>query len=137
MGGDCAEPAARRGTRTRDEVQKCQIWQCKCHATPKSGLWLNTLLDVRALIIHSTQEFCTLCYLLSIAISPGMLCIKFCKILVESGDGTVRLHPILGNLGCIPAHIKYMKLFQCADTIYLPRNQFNRCYLQYIVTHFQ
>jgi hypothetical protein len=66
-----------------------------------------------------------------------MLCIKFCKILVESGDGTVRLHPILGNLGCIPAHIKYMKLFQCADTIYLLRNQFNRCYLQYIVTHFQ
>ena len=63
-----------------------------------------------------------------------MLHIEFCNIWVELGDGTVRLHPILGDLSCIPAHIKCMKLFQCAETIYVLRNQFYICYLQYIVT---
>jgi hypothetical protein len=66
-----------------------------------------------------------------------MLYINSCNISVELGDGTARLHPILGDLGCIPAHIKCMKLFQCVDIIYLLTNQSDRCYLQYIVTQFQ
>jgi hypothetical protein len=66
-----------------------------------------------------------------------MLYINFCTILVHLGDGTVRLHPILGDLGCIPAHIKCMKLFQCAETIYLLRNQSHVYYVQYIVTQIQ
>ena len=40
-----------------------------------------------------------------------MMYLNFCNIWVELGDGTVRLHPILGDLGCIPAHIKCRKLF--------------------------
>ena len=62
-----------------------------------------------------------------------MLYINFCNILVELWDGTVRLHPILGDLGCILAHIKYMKLFQCTDTTYLLGNQLYIYYLQYTV----
>jgi hypothetical protein len=137
MSGRGAEPAARYGTTTRDEVWNCQIWQCKRHATPKSGLWLNTLLNVCALIMHSTQGFCSLCHLLSVDIYLKMLYINFYNILVELGDGTVRLHPILGDLGCIPAHIKCMKLLQSADIIYLLRNEFHICYLQYIVPQFR
>jgi hypothetical protein len=56
---------------------------------------------------------------------------------VDLGHGTVRLHPILGHLGCIPAHIKYIQLLHSTDTLYLVRNQFYVCYIQYIVTQFQ
>jgi hypothetical protein len=56
---------------------------------------------------------------------------------VEVGDGIVRLHPILSDLGCIPAHIKYIQLLHSTDTLYLVRNQFYVCYIQYIVTQFQ
>ena len=56
---------------------------------------------------------------------------------MELWDGIVRLHPILDDLGCIPAHIKYMKLSQCADTIYLLRNQSYTCYIQYIMARYQ
>jgi hypothetical protein len=131
--GHCAEPA---GTTTRGENLNCQIWQCKRHATAKSGLWLNTLLDVLALITHSTQDLCTLCYFLSIDIYLKMLYINFCNILVVPGDGIVRLHPILDDLGCILTHIKWMKHFQCTDTIYLLKINSYIWYLQYIVTRF-
>ena len=57
--------------------------------------------------------------LVSIDIYLKMLYINFCNILVVPGDGIVRLHPILDDLGCILTHIKWMKHFQCADTIYL------------------
>ena len=56
---------------------------------------------------------------------------------MDLGHGTVRLHPILGHLGCIPAHIKYIQLLHSTDTLYLVRNQFYVCYIQYIVTQFQ
>lgn len=55
---------------------------------------------------------------------------KFCKISVVVGDGIVRLHPILDDLGCILTHIKWMKPFQCTDTIYLLKINSNICYLQ-------
>ena len=131
MSGRGAEPAARYGTTTRDEVWNYQIWQCKRHATPKSGLWLNSLLDVPALITHPTHGFGSFCSIGSIDICFNILYLNYCNISVELGDGIVRLHPILGDLGCIPAHIKCMKLFQCADIIYLLRNQFNIFYLRY------
>ena len=63
-----------------------------------------------------------------------MLYINSCNILVVLGDSIVRLHPILDDLGCIPAHIKWMKPLQCANTIYLLKSNFNICYLQYFVT---
>ena len=56
---------------------------------------------------------------------------------MEVGDGIVRLHPILGDLGCIPAHIKYIQLLHSTDTLCLLRNQYYVCYIQYIVTQFQ
>ena len=56
---------------------------------------------------------------------------------MEVEDGTVRLHPILGDLGCIPAHIKYIQLLHCADTLCLFRNQYYLCYIRYIITQFQ
>jgi hypothetical protein len=55
---------------------------------------------------------------------------------VDPGDGIVRLHPILDHLGCIPAHIKLMKLFQCAETIYILRNNSYISYLPFVVTQF-
>ena len=61
-----------------------------------SGLWLNPLLDVHALITHSTQEFFT-CSLFHI-----LRC--YYNIWVVLWDDTVRLHPILDDLGCIPPH---------------------------------
>src|SRR6266852_2910735 len=136
MNGRCAEPAAREGTRTRDEVQKCQIWQCKSHATPKSGLWLNALLDVRALITHPTHGFVSFCCIESIDICCNILYLNYCNISVKLGDGIVRLNPILGDLGCIPAHIKYMQLLHSTDTLYLLRNQYYVCHIRYIEPQF-
>ena len=112
-------------------VWKCRIWQCKRHATPKSGLWLNSLLDVRALITHPTQGFVSFCYIGSVDICCIILYLNSCNIILEVGDGIVRLHPILGDLGCIPAHIKYMQLLHSTDTLCLLWNQFCTCYLQY------
>jgi hypothetical protein len=132
-----AEPAARRGTTTRDEVRNCQIWRCKRHATPKSGLWLNPLLDVPALITHSTHRFGSFCSIGSIDICPNIIYLNYCNISVELGDGIVRLHPILGDLGCIPAHIKYMQLLHSTETLCLLCNQFYTCYLQYSGAQFQ
>jgi len=134
--GHRAEPAARRWRRRRGEVWKCQIRQCKSHATPKSGLWLNTFLDVRALIMHSTRGFCTLLHLGSIDICPRIIYINLCNILMELGDGTVRLHPILDDFGCIPAHNKYMELFHGTDTLCGLGNQLYACYLQYSQVQF-
>jgi hypothetical protein len=135
--GRGAEPAARRGTTTRGEVWKCQIWQCKRHATPKSGLWLNSLLDVRALITYSTQVFFLWCYLKSIDTYLEMIYLNSCNIWVVLGYSNGKLHTILGHLGCIPAHIKYIQLLHSTDTLCLLRNQFYVCYIQYIVTQFQ
>ena len=128
-------------TRQHDEgggqERNCQIWQCTSHATSKSGLWLNILLNVRALIIHPTHGFCTLFYLILIEIYLEIIYMDFCNIWVELRDDTVRLHPILDDLGCMPPHIKHMKLFHSTDTIYLLRNQFSICHLQYIVAYCQ
>ena len=132
--GRGAEPAARRGTTTRGEVWKCQIWQCNSHATPKSGLWLNSLLDVPALITHPTHGFGSFCSIGSIDICFNILYLNYCNISVELGDSIVRLHPILGDLGCIPAHIKYMQLLHCTDTLCLLRNSSHVCYIRYNVT---
>ena len=65
-----------------------------------------------------------------------MLYINFCNILVELGDGIVRLYPILGDLGCIPAHNKYIELLHCTDTLCLLRNQYYVCHIRYIVIQF-
>jgi hypothetical protein len=66
-----------------------------------------------------------------------ILYLNSCNIIVEVGDGIVRLHPILGDLGCIPAHIKYIQLLHSTDTLCLLRNQYYVCYIRYIVTQFQ
>jgi hypothetical protein len=71
----------------------------KSHTTPKSGLWLNTLLDVCALIIHSTQGFHTLWSSMLIDICFLMVSLNYYKIWVELSDCNVKLHPILGDLG--------------------------------------
>ena len=55
---------------------------------------------------------------------------------MELGDGTVRLHPILDDFGCIPAHNKYMKLFHCTKTLWDLGNQLYVCYLQYSKVQF-
>jgi hypothetical protein len=41
------------------ETPRTQIWQCESFTTPspKSGLWLNSLLKIHALIAHSTLVF--------------------------------------------------------------------------------
>jgi hypothetical protein len=122
--------------RGRDAVRKCQTWQCKSHATPKLGLWLNSLLDVRALIAHSTQGFVSFCFIGSTGICCLMLYFNLCNILVVLGDGIVRLYPILGDLGCISAHIKYIQLLHFADTLCLLSNQSHVCHIRYIVTQF-
>jgi hypothetical protein len=119
------------------QVWNCQIWQCKRHATPKSGLWLNSVLDVRSLITPSTHRFVSLCCIESIYICLIMLYLNFYNIWVELGHGTVRLHPILDDLGCIPAHIKYIQLLRCTETLCLLRNHFYIYYIRYIVTQFQ
>ena len=38
------------------ETPRTQIWQCET-PSPKSGLWLNSLLKIHALIAHSTLVF--------------------------------------------------------------------------------
>ena len=43
---------------TRGEGLNCQTWQCKHHVTAKLGVWLNSLLDVCALITHYTHGIC-------------------------------------------------------------------------------
>ena len=66
-----------------------------------------------------------------------ILYLNSCNIIVEVGDGIVRLHPILGDLGCIPAHIKYIQLLHSTDTPCLLRNQYYVCYIRYNVTQIQ
>ena len=63
-----------------------------------------------------------------------ILYLNYYNILVELGDSIVRLHSILSDLGCIPAHIKYIQLLRCTETLCLLRNQYYVCYIQYIVT---
>ena len=100
-------------------------------------MWLNSLLDVRALITHPTHGFVSFYCIGSIDICSNILYLNYCNIPVVLGDNNVRLHPILGDLGCIPAHIKYMQLLHSTDILCLLRNQYYVCCVQYIVTRFQ
>jgi len=132
-----AEPAARRGRRTSSISLKLPNLAVQMPRDSQIGVVAELSLDVRALITHPTQGFVSFCSIGSIDICCMILYLNSCNILLEVGDGIVRLHPILGDLGCIPAHIKYIQLLHCTDTLCLLRNQSYVCYIRYIVTQFQ
>ena len=86
--------------RTQDESLDPPSLVVYSHTTPKPGLWLNPPLDVHASITHSTQGFFTSCSLLYTL----RWYINYFNIWVVLRGNTVRLHPILDDLGCIPPH---------------------------------
>ena len=108
-----AEPAARRGRRTSSISLKLPNLAVQMPHDSQIGVVAELSLDVRALITHPTQGFVSFCSIGSIDICCMILYLNPCNILLEVGDGIVRLHPILGDLGCIPAHIKYIQLLHC------------------------